>query len=101
MKNTVETISIINLISLDKSKQYINESMLLMFARGKLSSINFHKKKLGKQKYCWATSVRYWIWTSDTWRVYVSKRGAAFEVLDTLTPDEAWIAWQDYYNKMI
>lgn len=102
MKKTDETSPIINFLfgNKEKSEQYLKDSMSLMFARGKLSSKDYHKKKLGKQKYCWIGFVRHWVWESETWRVYVSKRGSAFEVLATLTEDEAWAAWQDYFSKV-
>lgn len=102
MRKTDETTPIINIIfsSKDKSNQYIKDNMQIMFARGKKSSVEYHKVKLGKQNYCWLGSVRHWIWEGNNWRVYVSKRGAAFEVLSNLTVDEAWGAWQDYFNKI-
>ena len=102
MNRTDETVSIINLIfpNKDRGDQYIKDTMHLMFARGKLSSIKHHKKKLGKQKYCWVGFVRFWVWEGDNWRAYVSKRGVSFEVLATLNADEAWAAWQDYFNKV-
>lgn len=66
-----------------------------------LSSVQFNKKVLGKQKYCYNGSVRYWVWEFDNYRVYVSKEGVSFEVLNSLSLEEAWLAWQDYYNKII
>ncbi len=104
MKREDETAPIINYLFQDsqRSDQYLKESMNLAKARmvSGLSSIERHKKILGKQTYCWTGFVKHWIWETDTWRVYVSKEGGSFEVLATLTPDEAWAAWQDYYNKM-
>lgn len=105
MKRSDETSPIINfLFNVDRAiaDQYLQESLSLMKARmhDGLSSLERHKKILGKQNYCWTGFVRHWVWETDTWRVYVSKEGASFEVLATLTPDEAWQAWQDYYNRM-
>lgn len=104
MKRTDETSPLINFLFQDpvKSKLYLDELMDLMKARAKdgISSLERHKKILGKQNYCWTGFVRHWVWETDTWRVYVSKEGASFEVLASLTLDEAWAAWQDYYNKM-
>lgn len=104
MKRTDETSPLINCLFQDtiKAKQFLDETMDLVRVRAKsgLSSIEWHKKILGKQNYCWTGSVRNWVWETDTWRVYVSKEGAVLEVLLTLTPDEAWLAWQDYYNRM-
>jgi hypothetical protein len=106
MKKSDETSPIINFLFQDSTgklgKQYVEESINLMKARHKinLSSIKWHQKVLGKQNYCWTGSSKNWIWETDVWRVYVSKEGAAFEVLASLALDEAWAAWQDYYNKM-
>lgn len=102
MKKTDETSPIINFIFSNKNRgdQYIKDSMALMFARGQLSSIKYHKQKLGKQNYCWLGSVKHWVWEGEKWRAYVSKRGVAFEVLADITEDEAWEAWQDYFSKV-
>jgi len=102
MNKEDNTTPIINRIYESKkmSDQLVKDSMALMFARGKLSSIKYHKKKLGKQHYCYTGMVRYWVWEGDNWRVYVSKKGSSLEVLSTLTAKEAWAAWQDYFNKV-
>jgi hypothetical protein len=104
MKKTDETDSVINYFYVDKvrSDQYLKDNLNLMMTRCEtgLSSIKWHKKVLGKQKYCWISFVKNWVWETDTWRVYVSKRGSSFELLKGLTLDQAWEAWQDYYNRM-
>ena len=65
-----------------------------------MSSIQFHKQRLGKQKYCFMGLVKYWVWEGKNWRASVSKRGLSFEVLPALSIDEAWEAWQEYRSLM-
>lgn len=65
-----------------------------------MSSLQHHKQKLGKQKYCWTGHVKNWVWESDCWRLYVSKEGASLEVLRNLTLEQAIAAWKDYYSKV-
>jgi len=104
MNKTDITEPIINILSQEisdeHSKQYIKDILELMMLRGDLSSIQFNKKKLGKQKYCWTGSVKNWVWEGEHWRDYVSSEGLAFEVLEGLNPDQAWGAWQDYLYKI-
>jgi hypothetical protein len=107
MKRSDTTQPIVNFLFQDKSgklgQQYLKESMDLMKLRIEdgLSSIQRHKKILGKQKYCWTGFVKHWVWEENNWRAYVSKEGASFEVLESLTLKEAWSEWQDYYKRMM
>lgn len=106
MKRNDITTPVVNFLFQDTDRtfanQYLKDFHELVKARinDGLTSIQRHKKILGKQNYCWTGFVKHWVWESDTWRVYVSTEGASFEVLESLTLQEAWAAWQDYYNKM-
>lgn len=102
MNRGTPTTPIINIIQDDKSKtdQYLADILLLMRNRQPYSSKDFHKNKLGKQNYCLNGTVRHWVWQTDMWRVYVSKRGMVLEVLELSNINEAWEAWQDYLQKM-
>lgn len=63
--------------------------------------VQAHKNKLGKQNYCWNGEFRFWIWETESWRVFVSNtKGICFEVLDSLSYEEAWNTWKDYLNRM-
>lgn len=82
--------------------QYQQDLLVLMKTRqATTSSKEYHLQKLGKQKYCTILSYRNWVWEGENWRVYCSKRGASFEVLEGLTMAQAWDAWQDYFEKII
>lgn len=59
-----------------------------------------HLSILGKQNYCIFSPRRCWVWESQNWRAYVSKRGTSFELKLGLTLKEACEAWADYYFKM-
>ena len=96
---------IINIMSnnggMHLSTEYLADQMLLVNKRSqaKLSSKEFHKLKLGKQKYCWTGFIRHWVWEGNDWRVYVSNNGAAFEVKDGIDMVRAWAAWKDYFSR--
>jgi len=64
-------------------------------------SVNFHKKRLGKQNYTWNGEYRFWVWEGPNWRVYASNIcGTSFEARAHLTPTEALQALQDYFSKI-
>lgn len=66
-----------------------------------MSSLELHKHKLGKQSYTKIIGFsRCWVWETDSWIAYVSKRGLSFEVIDTLSPTEAMNVWHNYCHKM-
>ena len=103
-RNTVTT-PILNIFfhhpSDEICKKYLEQLQdhILMKPLGK--SVTLHLERLGKQSYCWTGEYKYWVWETEKWRIYVSnKRGVAFEVLETLSPQEAWDAWLDYQSKM-
>lgn len=110
MKKDDETEAFLNYLYGNKDKpfsitkpysdQYIRDMMTTMMARKDMSSVQYHKHKLGKQSFCKNIFSRHWVWEGDNWRVYVSKEGVSFEVLATLSFDEAWAAYQDYYNRI-
>ncbi|CAB4196964.1 hypothetical protein UFOVP1290_484 [uncultured Caudovirales phage] len=87
MKNTIEsfiTTPISNILCKDTQKldAFLYQSSKIHDIRfsNKESSIKFHKRKLGKQNYCWIGSNRHWVWETKTWRVFCCKRGSYFEV---------------------
>lgn len=98
MKKSDETTPIQNILSQypadPRNEQYVLEFITIRPTG--TSSLELNKSKLGKQKYCLNGSVRSWVWEGENWRAYVSKRGLSFEVLETLSIDDAWMAWQEY-----
>ena len=107
MKNTIKTFittPIINIIQSDKQKHHLYLYQLskifdIMYSN-KESSVQFHKRKLGKQNYCWVGNNRHWVWETKTWRVFCSVRGSYFEVKQKSSIDDAWNAWLEYFNLM-
>lgn len=65
-----------------------------------MTTKELHKTKLGKQNYCIGLMDRNWVWEQNNWRVFVSKRGASFELKEGLTMSQVCEAWQDYFFKM-
>lgn len=60
------------------------ESSKLMLP--KESVIAFHKRKLGKQKFCWTTSFnKNYIWELAGLRIFVNKDGRNIEILSPAT----------------
>ena len=69
------------------------------------SAVAFHKRKLGRQTFCWidGDGRRRWVWNRALWRVYVhSEAGVAFEVPTTMVgrPEAIWEALKDYREKL-
>jgi len=103
MKKNDLTIPIYNILFQFQDYNFIHKFNIeyLSIRPSDVSSIEHHKNKLGKQKYCITLPFkRCWIWEGENWRVYVSKKGAQFEVLENSTLEQAKIAWQDYYEKV-
>ena len=66
--------------------------------------VEFHASKLGPHTRTFTSEYRYWIWEDEEndWCVYVSnKKGVSFEVSADLSKDQALVAWDNYYQKMI
>jgi hypothetical protein len=104
MNKEDETTPLQNILSQNSSDprndQYVSEFIRLR--PNNISSVDLNKSKLGKQKYCIITGlIRCWVWEGENWRAYVSKEGLSFEVLPSLSLDEAWSAWQEYRNRII
>jgi hypothetical protein len=77
------------------------ELQALHRAAHKSRPIAFHKAQLGRQNYTWVGEYRFWVWETDTWRVYVSdQQGTSLEVKDSLSPEQSLAAWNDYLFKM-
>lgn len=104
MKRSDETTPLENILNQDPFDPR-NQQYLLDFVSIRpygMTSIQLNKNKLGKQKYYLVAGfVRCWVWEGENWRIYVSKRGTSFEVLQHLSIDEAWIAWQEYRGLVI
>jgi len=104
-KSTI-TIPILNYIQ--GNEQYLEEfylkySSIHFLARNSgLSLIQFHKKMLGKQNYCFTNSQKLWVWEKTIvnvgWRIYVgNKKGVCFEVHEKCSPTESMKMFNDYY----
>jgi hypothetical protein len=67
-------------------------------AHGIEHSVQFHKRRLGKQDFCWQGSGhRFWIWQRNNWIVFANNdHGASFEVLTTLSVEDAIESFRDY-----
>src|ERR1700727_1372123 len=65
-------------------------------------SVQFHKRRLGKQAFCWQGSGhRFWIWEGKNWRGFANNdHGTSFEVRASLSVSEALEAFQDYRRKV-
>lgn len=97
------TTPLVNLLNNQKYSQFMfDQTLEFLKLRPRLkSSLEWHKEKFGMQNYCINFPFkRCWVWEGTNWRVYVSKRGTSFEVLETLTPEQAMDAWHEYYAKI-
>lgn len=107
MKKSDITTPIINIMlnqpDTSISDKYLNEYLAIgnVYRKLGLSAKEYHIKKLGKQTYCLLGFSRQWVWEFVNYRVYVSKEGITFEVLDGLSIDDAIKCWNDYYQKII
>jgi hypothetical protein len=84
-------------------KQLQEQLMEMHFAQGREGSAEFHKKRLGKQAFCWNGSQRFWVWedVGAKWRVFANNgHGTSFETREGLTTDEALEAFQGYRRKV-
>lgn len=89
----------------DKRSLYqdLQTQLMIMHACHSIDgSVDFHKKRLGKQKFCWQGSkFRYWIWEGKNWRAFASNhQGTSLEIRVGLSLDEALEAFQDYRRKV-
>jgi hypothetical protein len=102
MKKSDISTPIINVLKTKTNYDIMNNNYLkLMKARPiNVSSLQWHKKKLGKHKYCWTSFIKRYVWEFENYRVYVSKEGVSFEVLESLSADQALDAWSDYYLRL-
>lgn len=97
-----------NIIQFDQKiyDQFIMDTIKLMMFKNGISSKEFNKKKLGKQKFCFLNTIkkqRAWIWENEKegWRIVVDTSGLYFEVPDqNLTPKQAYESWKKYLNKI-
>ena len=76
--------------------KWIEIYVKLAASKGTLSSIKFHKWKLGKQDFCWTGSARNWIWERDGYRLFISKKGVSMEVFEDITEQEIFDCLEDY-----
>lgn len=98
----------------DRYKPYVNEMMNLYrhIHEDGYTLVEFHKRKLGRQAFCWVGVVRFWVWQEPNCQVLVSnKKGICFEVRrDASQPqspantkleiDIAVCCWELYLAKM-
>lgn len=70
---------------------------------GGASSVEVFKEILGPQTATVVLRHRNWVWVrpEEGWALYVSKRGPAFHVRTSATPDEAWKAFEHFKNRVI
>lgn len=100
-----ESDSIINyafkLLDDRRDEQYTRlqaQLIAMHLVQGKEGSVAFHKKRLGRQKFCWqGGDCRYWIWEGKDWRVFANNgHGTSIEVRVGLTIDAAMVVFQEY-----
>ena len=79
---------------------YLSETMTMH--RAARPPVQWHKEKLGRQKYCWPSGeYRFWICEGPGWCVYCSnQKGVCFEVQSDLDWRQALDAWKDYQKKV-
>jgi len=66
------------------------------------SLVDWHKRILGKQNFCFTSSRKYWVWEGGKWCVYVNNHtGVQFEVNPQCSLEEAWNLWSEYRMKMV
>lgn len=102
MKKSDITTPIINILNhkADLDVMYQNHLKLMKARQPNVTSLQWHKEKLGKHKYCWTGFTKHYVWEFDNYRIYVSKEGASFEVLESLNAKEALDSWNDYYLRL-
>lgn len=105
MKKNESTESVLNVIHRNKntSDGYLK---LMMDAHqfcheNGLRPVQMHKKKFGKQKFCFVGEFRYWVWDIDILRLYISnQRGICFEVKTGTTSQKTMEVLEKYYKML-
>ena len=70
-----------------------------MHHKVKMKPVAYFKKKLGRQNYTCTIFCRHWVWERNNWRMYVNnEQGISIEVDESLTGDQAKMAWYDFLN---
>jgi hypothetical protein len=70
--------------------------------RMKVSLVELHKSRLGRQHRCFTGSgCRFWVWRGSGWEVYVSNiKGVCFEVRRGMDAADAMRVFATYQEKM-
>lgn len=59
------------------------------------------KKLLGRQSYTWVGEYRFWVWETDSYRVFASnKQGVSFEHRVGLSKKDAFASWNDFLKRI-
>jgi len=69
---------------------------------GVKTSVEIFKGLLGPQTATVDLQYRNWVWVrpENGWCLYVDKRGPAFHVRKDATPDEAWVSFERFKNRI-
>ena len=97
VSRATETTPIENILIGDRrlGGKYVQEYIEL-FAQQSVGSVQVCKAALGPQRYTWTGEFRFWVWTGANWRIHASNhKGLCFEVLPSLTPQQAYDAWRE------
>lgn len=102
-----------NLWTVEEQIEYsrLYSELCSQYHEEKLRPVDFVKKYLGKQAYCWTGEFRFWVWEGEArgfegepigWRVYVSnQKGICFEVehgSDALQATQAWFDFTEDFG---
>jgi hypothetical protein len=88
-------------VQYDKSwlEDYIKvvSQMTYFLEKGGQNLVSFHKRKLGRQDITLNLSHRCWVWSRDSWTVFVSNKGGiSLEVPPGTTKKQALKIWESY-----
>src|ERR1700749_3257021 len=101
MERSDETTPISNVLRGASLEKFSTKDFLLTsFVIGS-PKVAAHRARLGRHSYCFTSSRRYWVWETESWRVYVNNEGGiGFEVPVAFTQERAVEAWNDYKKRM-
>jgi len=64
-----------------------------------LKPVQMHRKKFGKQNFCFVGEFRYWVWDIDVLRLYISNnKGICFEVKSGTDIQKTMEVLEKYYK---
>lgn len=99
---SIPFINYINKMDDEESEELIHLMKEVESAANAEGQVEFHKQRLGKQRVCFQSTFRYWVWEGKGWRVFASNKAGrvSVEVRAGLNKQNAWRAFDEYRRQV-